>query len=167
MKLKEIIQRHHWLSVETTLLQCYPDQQKNIDGYRKVHEILLQLPSVDTAMQLQIYWVADEDHIEQGYHDVSGLESDEAIAYSIEFRPWAEWLGMAVTEETYAVYTELEITAHCLFGMTFAGFDEATIQSEWNEIIRASEELENMSEEERKRHLLTVDELFRELRGDD
>lgn len=121
MKLKEIIQHHRWLSVETTLLQCYPDQQKNVDGYRKAHEILLQLPSADTAMQLQICWVADEDPTKQGYHDVSGLEPDEAIAYSIEFRPWAEWLGMAVTEETYAAYTELEITAHCLFEMTFAG----------------------------------------------
>lgn len=49
----------------------------------------------------------------------------------------------------YVAYTELEIIAHCLFEMTFAGFDEATIQSEWNEIIRASEEL------------------FRELREDD
>jgi|SRR5690606_4860266 len=167
MKLKEIIQHHRWLSVETTLLQCYPDQQKNVDGYRKAHEILLQLPSADTAMQLQICWVADDDPTEQGYHDVSGFEPDEAIAYSIEFRPWAEWLGMAVTEETYAAYTELEITAHCLFEMTFAGFDEATIQSEWNEIIKASEELENMSEKERKKRLLTVDELTRELREDD
>jgi len=50
--------------------------------------------------------------------------------------------------------------------MTFAGFDEANIQSEWNEIIRASVELENMSGEERKKRLLTVDELIRELRED-
>ena len=167
MKLKDIIHRHHWLSVEALLLQCYPDQQKNIDGYRKVYETLRQLPLADTAMELQICWVADDDAAEQGYHDVSGLKPDDETAYAIEFRPWAEWLGMTVAEETRVAYTELEIIAHCLFEMTFVGFDEATIQNEWKELVEASEELKNMPEEERKKRQLTVDELFRELDKDD
>ena|SRR5690606_35517835 len=124
MKLKEVIERHHWLSIETTLLQCYPDQQKNIDGYRKVYQTLQQLPSADTAMQLQICLVEDEASGEPDYQ------------------------------------------AYCLFEMTFAGFDEKTIQGEWNEIIAASEELKSMLEAERKKHLIKMNDLLCEL-GED
>jgi len=51
--------------------------------------------------------------------------------------------------------------------MTFVGFDEKTIQGEWNDRIAASEELKSMSETERKAHLVTKNDLLRELGEDD
>ena len=40
MKLKDLIKSNNWLSVELTLLQLYPDQDKMIDEYRNVYEKL-------------------------------------------------------------------------------------------------------------------------------
>lgn len=62
---------------------------------------------------------------------------------------------------------EPDYQAYCLFEMTFAGFDEKTIQGEWNDRIAASEELKSMSETERKAHLVTKNDLLRELGEDD
>lgn len=61
---------------------------------------------------------------------------------------------------------EPDYQAYCLFEMTFAGFDEKTIQGEWNEIIAASEELKSMLEAERKKHLIKMNDLLCEL-GED
>src|SRR5690606_21284179 len=105
--------------------------QKSIEGYRKVYGVLQEIASSDTRMQLEICLVEDDEF---DYHDVCGIRPGETTSYAIEFRPWSEWLGMTVTEKTLASYTELEILAHCLFEMTFMGFDEETIQDEWDKI---------------------------------
>jgi hypothetical protein len=70
------------------------------------------------------------------YVDVSGRTDGNPEKFAIEFEPWAEWLDMVVEVEPPLVLTETEIVAHVLREMTIAGYDEADIQSFYEELLR-------------------------------
>lgn len=67
---------------------------------------------------------------------------DTKDEYAIEFVPWSEWLGMEISTETQVKYSELEILAHCLWEMTIAGYSEAAIKNQIDEIMQAKEDME-------------------------
>ena len=73
MKLSDLINSNHWLSVELTLLQLYPDQKGIIDEYRNVFEKLQQLApeEYDMSIMLKEYDCDHEDESEiKTYVDV-------------------------------------------------------------------------------------------------
>lgn len=70
---------------------------------------------------------------------------------------------MEVSHDTMNGFNELEIISHCLFEMTFRGFDEKEIQKELSSLKRTSDELKNMTEEERKKNTTSLDDLLKEL----
>lgn len=49
-----MIQSNNWLSVELTLLQMYPDQEKMLDEYRSVFENLKTLEPEDNNMKIEL-----------------------------------------------------------------------------------------------------------------
>jgi cytochrome c556 len=51
--------------------------------------------------------------------------------------------------------------------MTFAGFDEEQIQQQLSELQQSIEEIENMTEEERRANTRTLDELWKDLEDDE
>jgi len=59
---------------------------------------------------------------------VYGLSLTTDESYAIEFRPWAEWLDMDIDEETLSNYLESEIIVHCIWEMTFCGYDNDDVQ---------------------------------------
>ena len=73
-----------------------------------------------------------EDEGGEAWIDVSGRSGEELVA--IEFVDWAEWLGMVIDGPTSGRYTPTEILAHCVWEMSFFGFDEETIREKWSEI---------------------------------
>lgn len=50
--------------------------------------------------------------------------------YSLSFQPWEEWLASEIDEATQAGFTGPEIVAHCIWDMTFHGFEQVQIQEE-------------------------------------
>ncbi|MDP3643097.1 MAG: hypothetical protein Q8S54_07895 [Bacteroidota bacterium] len=64
-------------------------------------------------------------------------------------------------------FTELELISHCLYEMTFFGFDQEKIQKEMDEIEKEVDEIKNMTEEEKKTKLKSWDDLKKELNMDD
>jgi hypothetical protein len=54
-----------------------------------------------------------------------------------------------------ARYSDADLIAHCLWEMTFCGLDQATIEKQRQEIDRRVNELEGMSEEDKKK-LITL-----------
>src|ERR1039457_480994 len=132
MKFKDLIKSHSWLSIEMTLLNLYPDQEKIIDEYKSVFESLqiLELENNEMLIVLTEYECAtdDENEPKSTYVDVSGrklLQETNSIAdsYAIEFVKWEKWLGMDLAPETLGNFIELEIIAHCLFEMTYCGYE--------------------------------------------
>ncbi len=144
MKFKELICKYNWNDVHSIVMQLYPDQEKNIEGYKQVFEELYAIKSVETKMRIVIEDVFDE-YDKEYYTYVSGKdgslnkESDpgrfkddeignQEVSYAIEFTDWAEWLAMDIDHESLSKYSELEIIGHCLLEMTFYGFTREDIK---------------------------------------
>jgi hypothetical protein len=86
-------------------------------------------------------------------------------SYAIEYTPWGKWLGMSIDQVSSENFSEVEIIAHCLWEMTFAGFDQRSIKEKIDELKRIAEEIENMTEEERKEKLIPMGEMEKSLRS--
>lgn len=117
--------------------------------------------SIDIAHQ-------KDDFDGEEYVDVSGKyknpkNEDEKFSQAIEFTTWSEWLGMEVSQESLLHFSELEIISHCLFEMTFVGFEEEETQKELNRIEEITEDFKNMTKEEKDANTTSLEELLRDL----
>ena len=120
----------------TTLLNLYPDQKKIIDEYRIVFESLQTMQPVNDEMFIVLTEYEcdtdDESHAKSTYVDVSGRKKAKSNciteSYAIEFAKWENWLGMKLAPETIDNFNELEVIAHCLYEMTFCGYEQEEIQ---------------------------------------
>jgi hypothetical protein len=83
--------------------------------------------------------------------------------YAIELEPWSAWLGMKIDPDTLAKYSESEIVAHCLWEMTCFGFEETAIGAQRDELQRRVDEIDAMTEEERKEKLIPADEVLEKI----
>ncbi len=150
------------------LLQCYPNEKKNISAYEQIFNDLKLMEAV--ASDISIVVSNEQDAFdESAYVNVSGRENNPkenpnelTNSLAIEFTPWNEWLGMDIDKNTLQDFTELEIIAHCLYEMTFMGFEEEEIQSEMDKLKGIADEYKNMSEEEKKENTISLDDLFDE-----
>ena len=106
---------------------------------------------------------------DEGYVNVSGKynypkENTDEHSYSLalEFTAWNEWLGMDIDKKSLQNFSELEIIAHCLYEMTFMGFEEEEIQAEMNKVEKDIEDYKNMTDEEKEKNTTSLDELLKE-----
>ncbi len=171
MKLNNLIKSNHWLSIELTLLQLYPDQHEMIEEYRNVFNILQMLEPEDNDMNIVLTEYDCDPNFESDkttYIDVSGRKNTVdpnwlTESYAIEFVAWSKWLGMELAPETIKNFSELEIIAHCLYEMTFVGYEEDEIQEKLKSIEKTAEEFKNMTDEEKKKQTIPLDELIKRL----
>ncbi len=173
MKFKDLIKSHNWLSIEVTLLQLYPDQEKIIDEYKSVFEKLQTMESNNHEMLIVLTECEsgkeDENEFNSTYVDVSGRklkpETDDSItnSYAIEFVKWEKWLGMKLATETLNNFNELEIIAHYLFEMTFCGYEQEEIQEQFDSINKAIDYYENLTDEEKQEQTISLEELKKKL----
>lgn len=171
MKFKKLIQSNSWLSIASILLQLYPDEEKNISGYKKVFEELLFMHPADSEILIVVAHQKDDFDGEE-YVDVSGKyvnpqNEEEEFSQAIEFAPWNQWLGMEISPESLLDFSELEIISHCLYEMTFVGFEEEEIQEELNIMEKSIEDYKNMTDEEKKANTTSLEELMKDLETDE
>jgi len=162
-----LIKDNAWLSIELTLLDLYPDEKENIEGYQKMFNKLQLINPKLTDISIVVKWETD-DFDNTKYVDVSGeyknpKTEEEQFSQALEFTPWGEWLAMEVATESLQNFNELEIIAHCLYEMTFIGFEEEEIQEKIQNIKAEAEKYKNMTEEERKENTISLDVLFKDL----
>ena len=165
MTLKDLIQSNSWLSIETILLQLYPGEEINRFGYLDVFDELLYMNPEDSDIEIVVEQQIDDFDGEE-YVDVSGSyknPKEEEFSQALEFTPWNEWLGIDISQESLDDFTELEIIAHCLFEMTFVGFEEEVIQEEMESMENSIEEFKNMSDEEREENTISLEDLLKDL----
>jgi len=171
MTLKQIIKNYTWLNIKPKLLELYPEEEENgnLALYEEVLEKLRFLPPVSSNIMLNITYQQD-DFDNETYVDVSGkdLNPDPNLpiftdACAIEFTQWNKWLGMDITENTIRDFSELEILCHSLYEMTYIDFDEKSIQNEIERIKDIKDEYDNMSEDEKRKHTWSADDLLKEL----
>jgi len=171
MKFKDLIDSNNWLSVKLILTELYPDQEKMLNEYENVFQLLKLLQPVDSDMSIVLTEREDDfddENEPSTYIDVSGIkkqkeENSIADSYALEFVEWKKWLGMDFVSETTDNFTELEIIAHCLYEMTFISFDENEIKQQLETLDQQVEEYKNMTEEERNEKTTSWEELKEKL----
>jgi N-acetylglutamate synthase-like GNAT family acetyltransferase len=166
MRFKDLIRNNSWLGVEKKLLDLYPGEKFRISAYEDIFYRLQHMPGKKSDMSIVLGKEFDRDAPNGYYVGVSGRKKDNANDeneitpfYAIEFTPWDEWLSMEIDSNTISEFTELDIIAHCLYEMTFIGFDETKIQGKLNHLSKTAEIVENMTDEE-KGKLITIDKLI-------
>jgi hypothetical protein len=171
MKLGEIIKSNSWLSVELTLLKIYPDQENIVETYQKIYADLQEMESLISAIEIIIKQEFYEETQELGMAEVYGMDNSPTKEYSgalaLGMTPWNKWLGMRISELTQKEFTELEIIAHCLYEMTYYGYEEEEIQSELSRIEGIVEEYKNLTPEEKKLRTTSLEDLLKDLDKDE
>ena len=171
MTLKELFKKNSWLSVREDLYHCYPDEKLNDHGYEAVFSKLQVMDAANSDLKIVLRTVADDTFSEEPYVDVSGKKWESKNgngtgryeSYAIEFKPWEEWLGMKIDEISLREFTETEILAHCLFEMTFVGFDQKQIQKRYEEMTDLTEEIKAITKGEKEGKLIPWEKIKREL----
>ena len=156
MKFKELIDKYNWDDVCSILRQLYPDQKKNIEGYKQVFSELQTIKPVETKMRIVIEDVFDE-YDREYYTHVSGKDGtlnkesapehfkddelgNQEVSYGIEFTDWAKWLAMDIDHESLIRYSELDIIGRCFWEMTFYGFTQEKIKKQLAQLEKEAEE---------------------------
>lgn len=169
MTLKQLIQSNHWLNIKTTLFEIFPEEIRSIKAYETVFENLSSMEPINTEFEIIL---ENEYDIETGEFDYVHLHGkstnpeskDYGTRFAIYFDPWAEWLGMSINAETLKTFSELEIVSHCLFEMTFEGFDEVTIKESADNLNKVSDDFKKMTPEERERNSISSKEFLDSLK---
>lgn len=169
MTLKQLIQSNQWLNVKTTLFEIFPEEIKSIKAYETVFENLRSIEPIDSEFEIILENEYDAITGEFDYVHLHGKTTnpeskDYGTRFAIYFDPWAEWLGMSISTETLETFSELEIVNHCLFEMTFEGFDEVTIKESGDNLNKVSDEFNKMTPEERERNIISTKEFLDSLK---
>jgi len=117
--LQDLISRNAWLHVDHRLMEIYPDS--DADSYEGVFNQLCVKPAKPSKIIITLSVVDEEVNVD-------GVENGETRA--LDFTPWSSWLGMEIDKDNLAKFDETDIIVHCLWEMTFIGFDESKIQHE-------------------------------------
>lgn len=158
MYLKELMVLEERTSGRKALLDTiaciFPDQESSLEGYSEVIDKLLAMEPAPTDIRIYSEWMEDEDERwlrvngrKEGYtwadaEPKYAEERDDQILcpLAIEYEPWAQWLSMEIRPEEQGTTSTLELLAHILYEMTWAGFDEETVQGQLQELNSAMED---------------------------
>ena len=145
MKLKELLETTPWQDIAIALVSAYPNQRKLLEGYQIVFETLKMMKPKESDLTLHV--VFDDSDSEDGGHDVYGTKADKPDErWGLLFVSWAEWLGMELAPETISKATPAQITALCLFEMTYFGFTEDMREQENQKLMKSAEEVQQHPE---------------------
>ena len=163
LKFHEIIKSNTWLSVELAFLRLYPKQKEHLENYELMYEALKFLQPVEMDVDITLYQYYDDDG-QPSVVDVSGINlhpepTDITNGLAIEFTAWDKWLGMGIDLLTLKEFSEPEIIFHCLDEMTYSGFDEKEIQSEFAKLKSIVDDYKAMSSEEKEKNTISLKEL--------
>ncbi len=163
MKFHELIKSNEWLTIELTFSKLYPDQHESIENYRLVYEALKFLEPVYSDIEIVLYQYYDDDG-NPSVVDVSGINlnpkpEDITNGLALEFTSWDKWLGMNINSLTLKELTEQEIICHCLNEMTYAGFEQEEIQTEFGKLKSIVDEYKALTPEEKAKQTISHDEL--------
>lgn len=172
MTLYVLIRTHDKEAVFTALYEYYPDQIKNDAGYRSMWDELLTYDPVASESGMRVH--IDHGPLDEPDHEpwiqVHG-KSDRIPAgeefnhvtldtyYALEYRPWPEWLGYEIVNNTE--HSEVEVVAHILWEMSWAGYTNKHVQGRLQEIV---DDVKNIEIDGVK--FTSIDDLFKELNGD-
>lgn len=141
MTFKQLIRRNQWDEVKAHILAAYPDQIEVIHDYEYLLCKFHTMQEIDS--KLTIFFEKRKcEGTQDCFVDVKGKfetlskDGNPEIQYTImEFTPWYKWLGSEIDPDTLKDYSESQIIAHCLWEMTFMGWEEEEIDSKMEDMV--------------------------------
>ena len=142
------------------LLELYPDQVKNVEGYKGMLTAMRDInpnPEPQT-MRIQVYRVIQEwegtDIETDDYISVHGIDpagdGGEDVGWAIEYSPWEDFLSW----EVECICTDdprcdsfLKVFCHIIWEMTWAGYDQVEIKAQIDELMAVKDRIEDGTEE--------------------
>lgn len=144
IRFADLLKQVEFNDVWKVLVRQYPDQSGCRDGYEKVFNTLVCMRPLKhnlNDMFIRIEHSPADKYCDRDWYDVHGIMLDKPMRYGIEFIPWIDWVSMFVTSDTLELLNPTEIVAHCLWEMTYNGFDEPVIQSTLNKMCKDIDEM--------------------------
>jgi hypothetical protein len=153
MTFLELLHNVNTLTIQSNLIECYPHQVKNYEGYILVAEQLKNMVPVkhETNMRICLELVSNYGETEV-YVEVNGKNgtidehTNKEESFSLSFVPWNELLLMPIDQQTLKKYPLEVILVHILYDITFWGFTE----SQRNKVSKQLDETKEEAGEELK-----------------
>lgn len=143
--LLELLQQVSRYDVEAALRLSRPGMPgEDVAAHGDMVERLLRLkpmPQTDTPPITQIVITAIHRRGQGVWHDVTGLAGGSDQSYAIEFMRWEHWLDLPV-KLVRCDLTPAQIVAHCIYEMTFCGFEQDDIQDRHDRIKDMAREVQ-------------------------
>lgn len=163
MTLKELVLRYDWPIISLTLVEIYPEAEKNKHDYKLVFKKLENINFEKTDISIVITKERDDD---EEYIDVSGRHKypktdEDKYPQGLEFSPWCKWLGMDIDKNSVTDFSEPEIIAHCLYEMTFISFHEEDIVEARHTLHKNDQINKSLSEKESLKNMHDVEEILK------
>jgi hypothetical protein len=150
VKLQTLVMTTEWVDLKKAFLKLYPSQDKNIAGYEEVYYTLLSLEPEETDQTLHIRQNEGYTDDDPPWFEVYGTDGsmnehapEHEQTFALEYTSWGKWLSMPVHYMTMEQHSNIDIVAHCIYGMTFCGFNQETIKESLDELDRRMKSLED------------------------
>ena len=184
MTFLELLESVGWPETKAILLWSHPEVAESLDDYRLVLAKLRKLVPIEGNMRILLKETIREGPDDEPFIEVVGrngqlnrdqcdfkyfqdsVDAEYANAetdFSLSLEPWEHWLGMRIDAGTVDEFAAPQIAAHCLWDLTFHGFEQWQVQETMDEIKRRVDEIDAMTEEERKEKLIPMEEVMRKL----
>jgi len=170
MKLKEVALSLSWDGVKERFLELYEDQTENIEGYEYVFVQICTVESVpfDMVLYCDLATHETDPFIDEGeeWFNVYGRDGsycefapEHLETFGLSFTPWDQWSDMEVDEGSRKKLSDTDIICHCLWEMTFYGFDQEKICEQLDELNERVQEAKDYPE-----RLIPAEEVFKRIK---
>ncbi len=123
MKLYQLVETTQWPDVWERFVTLYPGY---VNAKSLCHEVYNELKTkspLNSQITLKLMSSrAFGANRNTGSVDIMGILPNNDLDYGIEFSSSEEWLGMEVDFGTISSFSNSEIIAHCLFGLSGIGY---------------------------------------------
>ena len=135
---KELLEKHSNETIIKKLIELYPDQNKNKDGYEKALQELKSLKPKADKMVIVLIRVRKSKKwdIDEPYVDVHGKSKGDEIGYGLSFTPWEKLLGMKIK----SYFNQIEVLAHCLWEFTWYGYSNKEVSEDFKKLSKRADE---------------------------
>jgi len=122
--LRQLIKKTKWKEVKKFLIFRYPDQKKNLDGYKRAFDEIKEIPIAKVDKN---EYIIIERNIEDGieWYSVSIRKKKDDTYYAVGFRSWKYISNLPIKRHNLF---NTEIVAHCLWEMTYSGYSEKEVK---------------------------------------
>jgi hypothetical protein len=164
--LHSLFLRVFWSDVARALRRCYPSDARELQPYLAAFHNMRRMVPEDcpSVLVIEPEPLDPEDldpeddgppgeraHVSCRDGSLNEHTGQEA-RLGLDLTPWPRCLGMKVTPATRQAYTDAEVVAHCLWELTWYGFDETAP-------LELAQELGVRLDEMSKGKFLTIEEL--------